>query len=182
MRKLVVVFLCLCVLFMCVENISNEVQAQNTSLQFDQSNVLDDLVSSVVDGKAFSVSDYPFDESKDIELLNFVEYCYSYRANVKSNYGLYIYVYNPKGLELSTNSSSNKIQMAVSYDTDGNVEDYQKFELQFLSKSEDAKYRNLFYKFKVVDSESFFDKVNSNGRRYDVSGIELLTYGQDNAT
>lgn len=182
MRKLVVVFLCLCVLFMCVENISNEAQAQNTSLQFDQSNVLDDLVSSVVDGKAFSVSDYPFDESKDIELLNFVEYCYSYRANVKSNYGLYIYVYNSKGLELSTDSSSNKIQMAVSYDTDGNVEDYQKFELQFLSKSEDAKYRNLFYKFKVVDGESFFDKVDSNGRRYDVSGIELLTYGQDNAT
>ena len=76
--------------------------------------------------------------------------------------------------------------MASSYGVDGNPNDYVKFDLQFLSKSEDSNYKNLFYKFKVVDREvngtTFADRVNSNERRYDVSGIELMTYGSNNAT
>ena len=105
---------------------------------------------------------------------------------MQGNYGLYVYVYNPQGLNISTNSKSNKIQMAVSYDSEGNPNDYAKFDLLFLSKSEDSNYKNLFYKFKVVDREingtTFKDRVNSNERRYDVSGIELVTYGANNAT
>ena len=97
---------------------------------------------------------------------------------MQGNYGLYIYVYNPQGLNLSTNSKSNKIQMAVSYDAEGNPNDYAKFDLLFLSKSEDSNYKNLFYKFKVVDREingtTFKDRVNSNERRCDVAGIELM--------
>src|SRR5699024_9599028 len=108
---------------------------------------------SSVGGEPFDLNDYPFDESKDIQVINFVEYCYSYKANMRGNYGLYVYVYNPKGLNLSTNSKSNKIQMAVSYDEDGNPNDYAKFDLQFLSKSEESNYKNLFYKFKVIDRE-----------------------------
>ena len=156
------------------------------ALNFDTTNVLDDLKSSSDGGEAFNLNDYPFDESKDIQVINFVEYCYSYKANMRGNYGLYVYVYNPKGLNLSTSSKSNKIQMASSYDADGNPNDYVKFELQFLSKFEDSNYKNLFYKFKVVDKEvngtTFADRVNSNERRYDVSGIELMTYGANNAT
>ena len=95
-------------------------------------------------------------------------------------------MYNPQGLNISTNSKSNKIQMAVSYDSEGNPNDYAKFDLLFLSKSEDSNYKNLFYKFKVADREisgtTFKDRVNSNERRYDVSGIELVTYGANNAT
>lgn len=154
-------------------------------MNFDTTNVLDDLRSSSVGGEPFDLNDYPFDESKDIQIINFVEYCYSYKANMRGNYGLYVYVYNPKGLNLSTNSKSNKIQMAVSYDADGNPNDYAKFDLQFLSKSEESNYKNLFYKFKVIDREidgtTFAERVNSNERRYDVSGIELTTYGQVNA-
>ena len=156
------------------------------SLSYDNTNVLDDLRASSENGEAFDLNDYPFDESKDIQVINFVEYCYSYKANMRGNYGLYVYVYNPKGLNLSTNSKSNKIQMAVSYDVDGNPIDYVKFDLQFLSKSEESNYKNLFYKFKVIDREingtTFVDRVNSNERKYDVSGIELMTYGSNNAT
>lgn len=155
-------------------------------LSYDSTNVLDDLKSSSVGGETFDLNDYPYDESQEIQVINFVEYCYSFRANMRGNYGLYVYVYNPKGLNLSTNSKSNKIQMAVSYDGEGNPTDYVKFDLQFLSKSEETDYKNLFYKFKVIDKKvnetTFAERVNSNERRYDVSGIELMTYGANNAT
>ena len=132
------------------------------------------------------MKDYPYDEDSQAQIVNFVEYCYSYKGNMQGNYGLYVYVYNPQGLNISTNSKSNKIQMAVSYDSEGNPNNYAKFDLQFLSKSENSDYKNLFYKFKVVDREinetTFKDRVNSNERRYDVSGIELVTYGASNAT
>lgn len=168
--------------FMAVPNIAYAAEL----LSYDSTNVLDDLKSSSNNGEAFDLNDYPYDESKDIQVINFVEYCYSYKANMRGNYGLYVYVYNPKGLNLSTNSKSNKIQMAVSYDEDGNPNDYAKFDLQFLSKSEEVNYKNLFFKFKVIDRKvngtTFVERVNSNERRYDVSGIELMTYGADNAT
>ena len=174
------------VLFGVVFSAAPNIAYAEEALNFDTTNVLDDLKSSSDGGKTFNLNDYPFDESKDIQVINFVEYCYSYKANMHGNYGLYVYVYNPKGLNLTTSSKSNKIQMASSYDADGNPNDYVKFDLQFLSKSEDSNYKNLFYKFKVVDKEvngtTFADRVNSNERRYDVSGIELMTYGSNNAT
>ena len=160
--------------------------AAENEVKFDNTNVLDDLKSSRVNGKPFNIADYPFDESKDIQVINFVEYCYSYKANQRDNYGLYVYVYNPKGLNLSTNSKQNKIQMAVSYDAEGNATDYEKFSLEFCSKVESGDYKNLFYKFKIVDRKvngtTFDQRVNSNARRYDVSGIELTKYGSSNAT
>lgn len=160
--------------------------AAEREISYDTTNVLDDLTSSTANGEPFDIIDYPFDESKEAQVISFVEYCYSYKANLRDNYGLYIYVYNPQGLNISTNSKSNKIQMATSYDSEGNPNDYQKFNLEFCSKVEDGDYKNLFYKFKVVDREvngtTFAQRVNSNARRYDVSGIELLTYGADTAT
>lgn len=160
--------------------------AAGTPLSFDSTDVLDDLTSSTDSGQAFDLKDYPYDESKQVQIINFVEYCYSYKANMRNNYGLYVYIYNPQGLNISTTSKSNKIQMATKYDADGNPSDYAKFDLQFLSKSEESNYKNLFYKFKVVDKaidgKTFAQRVNSNERRYDVSGVELMTYGANNAT
>ena len=183
--RLLTCLIALAILFGVVFSAAPNIAYAEGTLNFDTTNVLDDLRSSSVGGEPFDLNDYPFDESKDIQVINFVEYCYSYKANMRGNYGLYVYVYNPKGLNLSTNSKSNKIQMAVSYDEDGNPNDYAKFDLQFLSKSEESNYKNLFYKFKVIDREidgtTFAERVNSNERRYDVSGIELTTYGQVNA-
>ncbi len=160
--------------------------AAESEISFDRTNVLDDLQSSKVNGKPFDMKDYPFNESKDIQVISFVEYCYSYKANLRDNYGLYVYIYNPKGLNLSTNEKQNKIQMAVSYDAEGNPNDYEKFSLEFCSKVESGDYKNLFYKFKVIDHKvngtTFSERVNSNARRYDVSGVELTTYGASSAT
>ena len=160
--------------------------AAESGVSFDNTNVLDDLKSSTVNGQAFNVNNYPFNENGQLKVIDFVEYCYSYRANQRSNYGLYLYVYNPQGLNLSTDSKRNKVQMAVKYNSDGEATDYVKFDLQFCNKSTDSNYKNLFYKFKVADKKvndtTFADRVNSNERRYDISGIELLTYGATNAT
>ncbi len=151
---------------------------------FESSNVLDDFKSSEINGKKFDLKDYPYDTGKNPEVISFIEYCYSYDHEKRQNYGLYVIVYNPKGTEISTNQNYNKLQMASRYDKSGNPTDYTKFNLEYISSSE-GDYNNLFYKFKVVDKEvngtHFADRVNSNLRRYDVSGIELHTKGMTNA-
>ena len=153
---------------------------------FHDTNVLDDLLSSTVNGKPFDVREYPFDETGEVQVISLIEYCYSYKANQRDNYGLYIYVYNPKGLNLSTDSKRNKVQMAVSYDAEGNPDDYEKFSLEYCSKVESGDYKNLFYKYKVIDrkidGQTFDQRVNSNERRYDISGIELAVHGSGTAT
>lgn len=185
------VILCIMAFIMVFCTIISVVQptvamAAENEKNFDNTNVLDDLKSSTANGKPFDITQYPFDEDKDAQVISFVEYCYSYKANLRENYGLYIYVYNPKGLNISTNSKSNKIQMATAYNSDGKPSDYNKFSLEFCSKVEEGDYKNLFYKFKVVDrkvnGKTIAERVNSNARRYDVSGIELLTYGANTAT
>lgn len=160
--------------------------AAATSVNFDRTNVMNDLNGATINGKVFDIKDYPFDENGSVQVISFMEYCYSFKANMRTNYGLYFYLYNPRGANLSANSKMNKVQMAVGYDSDGNPNNYEKFDLQFCAKSEEVNYKNLFYKFKLIDKavngKTFAKRVNSNERRYDVSGIELLTYGDKNAT
>lgn len=164
-----------------------------TVASFDKTEVLEDLQTATIDGKKFSPVNYPYDSTgafKHPEILTVVEYCYSYRPAQRDNYALYIYFYNPQALDISTTSKANKITMGVEYgaDKDGNtkVENYEKFDLQFCSKSL-GDYENLFYKFKVIDhvsadGKTIAQRVNSNERRYDISEVELLTYGDINAT
>ena len=137
---------------------------------FDQTNVLEDLTTATVGGKPFDIRSYPFDEDGEVQVISFIEYCYSYKANQRDNYGLYLYIYNPKGLNLSTDSKRNKIQMAVSYNAEGNPDDYEKFSLEYCSKVESGDYKNLFYKYKVIDrkidGKTFDQRINSNERRY----------------
>ena len=146
-------------------------QAENTSyLQaFEQTNVLEDLNSSA----SFNPNNYPANKLGDITIINFIEFGYS-ETGAQDNYGLFVYVYNPQQLEIDTNSVQNKLQMAIGYNSDGVPNNYFKFQLQFLNASED----NLFLKFKIIDTEiegtHFFDRVNKEERRYDISGIELL--------
>lgn len=180
---LIILLTVLCLLFPGGQ--STYAYADNSST-FDNVNVLDDLRSSTSDGKAFDLKKYPFNDKGSVAIVNFVEYCYSFKSNMRSNYGLYVYVYNPQGLTFDTTVKQNKIQMAVAYDNNGTPTRYEKFELKYCNKSEESNYKNLFYKFKVVDrkinDKTFVDRVNSNERRYDVSGIELTTKGNPNAT
>ena len=179
---------CIIALLMVVCTLFTMVQpttafAAEREIHFDNTDVLEDLTSSTVNGEPFNIRNYPFTETRDAQIISFVEYCYSYRANKQDNYGLYLYVYNPKGLNFSTSDKDNKVQMAVSYNSEGRPDDFEKFSLQFCSKVESGNYKNLFYKFKVidhkVDGKYFIDRVNSIERRYDISGIELVSYGSN---
>lgn len=166
--------------------VAASISEESSNPDYSKTNVLDDLRHCTINGKPFNIADFPYDENKDIQVISFVEYCYSYKANQRDNYGLYVYVYNPKGLDLSKSQNFNKIQMAISFNGEGKPNDYYKFPLEFCSRVENGDYKNLFYKFKVVDKEvngtHFADRVNSNERKYYVSGIELATYTSDNAT
>ena len=154
-----------------------------TALTYEQINVLDDLTNATIDGKDFSLTDYNFDEKKETKVISFVEYCYSFYENKQDKYGLYVYVYNPTGLQFDTESPLNMIEF-----TCGNASNisYTKYPLIFLNCSLKENYEGLFYKFKVSLSEeekqSILQTVNSSDRVYRVSGIELLTQGNVNAT
>ena len=117
------IFVCLIAIVMVfgvvVSAAPNIAYAAGSELNYDKTNVMDDLTSSTVNGQPFDVKDYPYDEDSQAQIVNFVEYCYSYKGNMQGNYGLYVYVYNPQGLNISTKRKSNKIQMAVSYESGG---------------------------------------------------------------
>ena len=81
--------------------------------EYDGTNVLEDLEGGKIDGKAFALNDYPFDEDRDTAVLLFAEYCYSFYFDKQGNYGLYLYVYNPKGLVFDTESGRNTVTLAV---------------------------------------------------------------------
>ena len=152
----------------------------DNALTFDGTNVLDDLEGATIDGEPFRLEDYNFDERKELRVISFVEYGYSFRSDRQQNYALYIYIYNPQGFSFDDDSELNYLQMSYSGD------DYAKYPLKFLNKSTTAGYEGMFYKYKlnltVSQSQTILNDLNSNERIYKVSGIELLKVGDYNAT
>ena len=156
----------------------------NRELEFDKTNVMEDLTGATVNGEPFNLLNYPFDSSgvvKHPEIMNVVEYCYSFQENARGNYGLYLYFYNPQALDIDTDSAANRVHIAVEWTTnkDGEVvpSKYDYFDLKFCSMSEGASYARLFYKFRVIDhvgedGNTIAERVNSNERRYDIAGVE----------
>ena len=151
--------------------------AEDDTVQFEQTNVMDDLENSSVDGKPFDVRDYAFNNQKEAQVLMLAEYCYSFYANLQDNFGLYLYVWNPQGLRFDTNSSLNAVQLSY-----GAEADYVKYSLEYLNRSERTNYEGLFYKFKVKLSlsqkEQMLETLNSAERTYHISGVELLEAGK----
>ena len=153
------------------------------TITYEQTNVMDDLKGSIINGKEFSLTDYGFDAYKETQVISFVEYCYSFYQNLQDNYGLYVYVYNPKGLQFVVDHELNQIQLTYGLSTSQN---YEKYQLAFLNCSTETNYEGVFYKFKVVLSSEqrkrMLQTLNSTDRTYRVSGIELLEQGKTNAT
>ena len=158
----------------------------NVQEAFENINVLDDLKSD----KNFNLLEYPYYKGSTPEMyvINVVEFCYSFRKDKSDDYGLYLYVYNPNGQNIKTDSLHNQVLMATAYKTNPVTEtskptDYEYFKLQFCSASE-GDYKNLFYKFKVIDhtgakdGKTMLERVNSNARRYDIAEIQLLEQGK----
>lgn len=156
---------------------------------FDAVSVEADLES--IEG--FSYLLYPYDPIgfHSPQIFNVAEWAYSFDEARRGDYALYVYFYNPQGLDIHEDSNQNKIVLAVDYDkypvTQGSLPtSYETFDLAFCSKT-GGDYANLFYKYRVIDHESadgktVAERVNSNGRRYDISEILLKTRGEDNAT
>lgn len=148
---------------------------------YEMSNVMDDLKGSTVDGKPFDLKDYGFSALKYTTVFSFVEYCYSYDPARQGDFGLYVYVYNPQGINFKFNSGQNKIQLGIGE----NRETYEKYDIKFLNCSIDTNYFGLFIKYKVelteIQRQEILSTLNSTERVYDVSGIELLTVGDESA-
>lgn len=173
------------VLVFCQYGSVNALAATDT--EFSKRGVLEDLRSD----SSFVEADYPFDSSvKDkyaISVIRVLEYAYTAESAGQGNYGLYIYVYNPKGINIVSDSNLNKIQIANAWSAEGKPTNYEKYSLKFCSKSNEAGNKNLYYKYQLVDHKSadgktFLQKLDKTARRYDLSGIELLIYGSPNAT
>ena len=158
--------------------------AEETSKSvYEQTNVLDDLKKATINGNPFDLTTYNFNEKKPTQVISFVEYCYSFYSEKQDNFGLYVYVYNPKGLKFNLYSPLNKIQIAWDTATDAH---YTKYNLKYLNCSTETNYEGLFYKFRVdlteAQEKNVLSTINSSERVYRVSGIELLTSGALNAT
>lgn len=142
--------------------------------EMDASYVVDDLNTMGVD-----ITKYPGDAADDrVEILKFLEF--GYKANGDySEYGLYLYLYNPSGKEIS--GDRNAVQLAYGLNA-GGVTSYIKYRLTVLSHSTGSGYENVFWKVKVEGAESIAPLLNKAARKYLISGVEVLRPGNANAT
>ncbi len=108
----------------------------------------------------------------DFKVVSFSEYAYN--PSDMSDYGLYVYVYNPeeeRAVDLTSDLNSIQIKSNVFGD-----DNFNKYDLDFVSRNGD-----WFYKFKV---DIIGLELNSGlgTRNYEVSGIELIQPGDRNPT
>lgn len=150
---------------------------------FESSDVLTDLNSMTVNGKKFDVADYPANSKDRLQVINLVEYGYSYKEADRSGFSLFVYLYNPAKIDIKAESGQNKIQLGYKYGADGNPTGFEHYDIQLCSVSENG----LFLKYKVIDhvaadGSTIANRVNRDSRRYDVSGLYMLTRGGRLAT
>ena len=173
MKRIVTIFL---MIVLCFQLLPLSAFAGNVN-----HGILGELADSTIGGKAFDLNDYPKKDGASAELFSFMETGYAFNGN-QSQYCMYVYVYNPS--EKIIVESGNMITMAVKFDGNGVAEDFEKFDLIFLEKTEN----NRFYKFAVEDHVSAVDynkivqRVNKDERRYTVSEIEMKYLGSSAPT
>lgn len=163
--------------------------AADNNVKFDNTSIFDDLYGSKDEhGNEFDLGNYPKDKDGELRFYTFVEYGYSYYANLDKNYALYTYLYNPQQLDFSSYLDSNVVRMATAFakNSDGAyvASDYDDFNIVCVSRTT-GDYANLFYKFKILDPDkkllALAQKYESeNGcRRYDIAGVYLKTDKSD---
>lgn len=153
-----------------------------TATGFDGTNVVDDLEGATIDGEPFRLADYAPNAYTKTDVILLAEYRYGYYENMRGDYGLYVYVWNPQLIGYDLRSELNQIEFAT-------VENdhYNKYPLEYLNMSNEPGCEGVLYKFKVSLSaaqrdEIFEDFSGKQERYYHVSGIELLINGDSNAT
>jgi hypothetical protein len=142
-------------------------EATNQLTAYESNNIIDDLTDSIIGGNKFNLNDYPYNSSGKVQLINLVEFGYSQSSD--SDYGLYIYIYNPSGNFIDENSIRNNIQLSF-----GEGDSYNKYNLKFLNYSTKTGYERLFYKFRVkINKSSALSTLDQSARVYSISEFEL---------
>ena len=85
--------------------------ATDVQTAYENTNVLDNLDGATIGGKAFDIADYPHNDEGRPQIISLVEFCYSYYADKQSDFGLYVYVYNPQDIAFDMATDRNKIQI-----------------------------------------------------------------------
>src|SRR5690554_2022477 len=125
MRKFIIIIISM---FVCAAGfVAGGTTYAASDISLDNTNIITDLADFNINAQEVNINDYEFDDNKNLEIINFVEFGYAYRINQQNNYNLYIYFYNPKNLDISKNSTLNKLQMSV------NGNDYNKYSLRYCS-------------------------------------------------
>ena len=155
MKKIIVFLL---TIIICVSTLTPDMQCLADGVSFDETSVVDDLsninLSSIIET-----------DNNNVQLINFVEYCYSNDSDNMQNYGLYIYLYNPA----KVNYISGQALFPKAYDSSGNPTSYKYYNLVLLSISSDK----LYLKFKVSNAIEIVKKLNLTSRIYYISGVQL---------
>lgn len=150
---------------------------------YDQTDVLEDLEKTTVDGKPFDLKDYAFNAQGKTSVFSFVEFCYSYSPDLIADYGLYVYLHNPRGLKFDFASTRNMISMRAG---DDETAPYKKYHLECLDVSTRQDYEGLFFKLKInlstAQRDDILSAVNSSERQYRVSELELMESGKKDVT
>ena len=90
---------------------SADTGADSVQAIYESTNVLNNLKDSTIGGKEFDLADYPHNSGGKPQIISFVEFCYSYYAEKQTDYGLYVYVYNPQDTAFDMSTERNKIQL-----------------------------------------------------------------------
>lgn len=173
-KRIFCILLCLITLF----GILAFPVAAEDSADISTSDVMSDLNVMNIGGVKFSEALYPKNPAlTHVQILSFLEYGYDYSGD-QSDYGIYVYVYNPSCKNIKK-SNYNKIQIGAVRD-ESSTPIYRKYQLDEVSRSSD----NRFIKYRLSDvkipngTNYIYDIVDSLKRIYKVSGIELVTDGQ----
>lgn len=172
-------------LFVCAPHTvsPSAVFAAAGTLDMDHTDVMADLEGSTIDGKPFDVKDYGFNEWKKTSVLFLAEYCYSFYSSRQGNFNLYLYVWNPQGLQFLENHSQNTVELSFG---EANTVPSANYRLTCVSVSSQQGYEKLFYKFRVAltdsQKQSILDSLSSSERIYHVSSVQLMEQGGFNPT
>ena len=148
---------------------------------------------------AFAANTYPYDDTaiaddlsglgaeipdisvpgEDVQVIALAEFVFAEDPADCENYALYLYVYDPAGKSYSTMTDENAVNMAVSYDGNGEANGYMNLPLVYCSNTDDK----TVWKYRVVDKDG---QVLANAqaqdaaegqRRYDDVGGQVREVG-----
>ena len=131
MKRIITAILCFALCFVMVggsilPGFSIIARAASEEVTFDERYIEADLEDLGIDMTA-----YQKNENDDPSVLQVFEYCYSEDYSTDAYYGLYIYVYNPSEKPIDEITSSNTINMAVSFNKDGTPDEYENVQIEF---------------------------------------------------